>query len=284
MDDQIRMGGFRILPPGVKNLLIVNTLLFFATLVFQSTGLCDLDKWLGLHYFSASHFYPWQFVTYMFMHANFEHLFFNMFALWMFGSAVENHWGTKRFLVYYFITGIGAALCHYLVIFFQLHPMVALFNQFLDNPSLETYRYLVENNKAVEFDSMLRNNLLVLQQSPQSLPELVNVTYNALDNYLNSINIVGASGAVYGCSPTPTSISISCCPSKPSGSWFSMAASSWCRAFSAPPTAWHTSPISAVCFSACCSSFCGAVPNDSIRTPITTTSTTTTVARVSSAG
>ena len=76
--------------------------------------------------------------------------------------------------------------------------MVALFNQFLDNPSLETYRYLVENNKAVEFDSMLRNNLLVLQQSPQSLPELVNVTYNALDGYLNSINIVGASGAVYG--------------------------------------------------------------------------------------
>ena len=112
MDDQIRMGGFSILPPGVKNLLIINTLLFFATLVFHSTGLCDLDKWLGLHYFSASHFYPWQFVTYMFMHANFEHLFFNMFALWMFGSAVENHWGTKRFLIYYFINGIGAALCH----------------------------------------------------------------------------------------------------------------------------------------------------------------------------
>ena len=198
MDDQIRMGGFSILPPGVKNLLIINTLLFFATLVFHSTGLCDLDKWLGLHYFSASHFYPWQFVTYMFMHANFEHLFFNMFALWMFGAMVENHWGTKRFLLYYFITGVGAGLCHYLVIFFQLHPMIAVFNQFLDNPSMETYRYLVENNPNVQFNDMLRNNLLVLQQSPKSLPELVDVTYNALDGYLNSINIVGASGAVYG--------------------------------------------------------------------------------------
>ena len=151
-----------------------------------------------MHYFAASNFYPWQFVTYMFMHANFEHLFFNMFALWMFGAAVENHWGTKRFLLYYFITGIGAGLCHYLVVFIQVHPMVALFNQFLDNPSLETYRYLVENNKAAEFNEMLRNNLLVLQQSPGTLSDLVNVTYNALDGYLNSINIVGASGAVYG--------------------------------------------------------------------------------------
>ena len=76
--------------------------------------------------------------------------------------------------------------------------MVALFNQFLDNPSLETYRYLVENNTNVQFNDMLRNNLLVLQQSPKSLPELVDVTYNALDGYLNSINVVGASGAVYG--------------------------------------------------------------------------------------
>ena len=198
MDEQIRMSGFNILPPGVKNLLIINILVFLATVIFRQTGLIDLDKWLGLHYVSAPDFYPWQFLTYMFMHANFEHIFFNMFALWMFGSAVENAWGTKRFLIYFFVTGIGAALCHYLVVFFQVHPTLVLLDQFIDNPSLESYRYLVEHNTNARFDEMLRNNLLVLQQDPSTLDELTYVTANARDTFLNSINIVGASGAVYG--------------------------------------------------------------------------------------
>ena len=198
MDEQIRMGGFKILPPGVKNLLIINTLVFFATVVFQQTGLVDLDKWLGLHYIAAPDFHIWQFITYMFMHGNFMHLFFNMFALWMFGAAVENYWGTKRFLVYFFITGIGAAMCHYLIVFFQVHPTVALINQFIDNPSLESYRYLVEHNTNVQFNDMFRNNLVLLEQNPGVLDELAYVTANARDTYLNSINIVGASGAVYG--------------------------------------------------------------------------------------
>lgn len=198
MDNQIRMGGFNILPPGVKNLLILNILVFLATYVFQMTGLCDLNKWLGLHYIAAPDFYPWQFITYMFMHANFGHIFFNMFALWMFGAAVENHWGTKRFIIYYLITGIGAAFVHYVILFFQLHPLLSLLNQFIDNPSMETYRYLVENNTDIHFKDMLSNNLLYLQQNPDSINELVNVTANARDTFLNSINMVGASGAVFG--------------------------------------------------------------------------------------
>lgn len=198
MDNQIKMGGFSILPPGVKNLLIINTLVFLATIVFAKTGSYDLTRWLGLHYMAAPDFRVWQFVTYMFMHANFSHLFFNMFALWMFGAAVENTWGTKRFLIYYFITGLGAALVHYLITFLQIHPMMALLNQFLNDPSLETYRYLAENAKDVRFHEMLRNNLMVLQQNPGSLDEIVNITANARDMYLNSFNIIGASGAVYG--------------------------------------------------------------------------------------
>ena len=114
---QIGLGGFNILPKGVKNLLIINTLMFFATIVFLRARNIDLNTWLGLHYFTAPHFRVWQFITYMFMHANFMHLFFNMFALWMFGAAVENQWGTKKFLIYYLITGIGAALTHYVIMF-----------------------------------------------------------------------------------------------------------------------------------------------------------------------
>ena len=197
MDNQIRMGGFNILPPGVKNLLIINILAFFATFVFLKTGRADLTELFGLHFPGATNFHVWQFVTYMFMHANFSHIFFNMFALWMFGAAVENTWGTKRFLIYYFITGLGAALVHYLITFFQIHPMLTLLNQFLDSPSLETYRYLAENAKDIRFHDMLSNNLMVLQQNPGSLDEIVNITANAKAQYLDSFNIIGASGAVY---------------------------------------------------------------------------------------
>ena len=198
MDNQIRMGGFNILPPGVKNLLIINILAFFATFVFLKTGRADLTELFGLHFPGATNFHVWQFVTYMFMHANFSHIFFNMFALWMFGAAVENTWGTKRFLIYYFITGLGAALVHYLITFIQIHPMLTLLNQFLDSPSLETYRYLAENAKDIRFHDMLSNNLMVLQQNPGSLDEIVSITANAKAQYLDSFNIIGASGAVYG--------------------------------------------------------------------------------------
>jgi len=198
MDNQIRMGGFNILPPGVKNLLIINILAFFATFVFLKTGRADLTELFGLHFPGATNFHVWQFVTYMFMHANFSHIFFNMFALWMFGAAVENTWGTKRFLIYYFITGLGAALVHYLITFLQIHPMLTLLNQFLDSPSLETYRYLAENAKDIRFHDMLSNNLMVLQQNPGSLDEIVTITANAKAQYIDSFNIIGASGAVYG--------------------------------------------------------------------------------------
>jgi len=195
---QIRMGGFNILPTGVKNLLIINVLLFFATVVFQQTGLVDLERWLGLHYFSSQLFQPWQPVTYMFMHANFGHLFFNMFALWMFGAAVENTWGTKRFLLYYFITGVSAGLMHYLVIYFQIHPTIALMNQFLADPSLDSFRTLVTqyHGKYLKTDA-LQQTLAYLEHSPSILPDVVNNVVSSKEAILNQFNLVGASGAVF---------------------------------------------------------------------------------------
>lgn len=192
------MGGFNILPTGVKNLLIINVLLFFATVVFQQTGLVDLERWLGLHYFSSQLFQPWQPVTYMFMHANFGHLFFNMFALWMFGAAVENTWGTKRFLLYYFITGVSAGLMHYLVIYFQIHPTIALMNQFLADPSLDGFRTLVTqyHGKYLNTDA-LQQTLAYLEHSPSILPDVVNNVVSSKEAILNQFNLVGASGAVF---------------------------------------------------------------------------------------
>ena len=102
------------IPPITKNLLIINVLCFFASIAFASHGI-DFDELFGLHFFLASHFRPWQLFTYMFMHANWSHILFNMFALWMFGYVLENYWGSRRFLFYYIICGIGAGLCNLLV-------------------------------------------------------------------------------------------------------------------------------------------------------------------------
>ena len=85
-----------MMPPITKNLLIINVLCYFASLAFASHGV-DFDELFGLHFFLASHFQPWQFFTYMFMHANLQHLFFNMFAVWMFGRIMEQTMGSKRF-------------------------------------------------------------------------------------------------------------------------------------------------------------------------------------------
>lgn len=197
MNTNIRAGGFSILPPIVKNLLIINGLFFLAKIVLASRDI-DLDAIFGLHYFEAPDFRPWQVITYMFMHGNFSHIFFNMFALWMFGAAIENIWGGKRFLIYYLITGIGAALIHYMIVYFQIQPELALINHFLDNPSLDTYRYLAENNASPVFQKMFTQNLVVLQQNPSSLNELIQVTAQAKDDFLNSFVIIGASGAVFG--------------------------------------------------------------------------------------
>ena len=106
------------LPPVTKNLLIINVLCYFGYIVAQKYGI-DLNDTLGLHFFLASDFNLAQLVTYMFMHANFQHIFFNMFAVWMFGRTLEHVLGAKRFLTYYMICGIGAGLMQELVQYVQ---------------------------------------------------------------------------------------------------------------------------------------------------------------------
>jgi membrane associated rhomboid family serine protease len=95
------------IPPVVKNLLIINVLFFIATLILESKGI-KLEWYLGAFYFDSPLFKIWQPITYMFMHGGFAHIFFNMFALYSFGTILESKWGSKRFLNFYLITGLGA--------------------------------------------------------------------------------------------------------------------------------------------------------------------------------
>ncbi len=97
------------MPPVTKNLLIINVLFFLGRYVATLYGI-DLDDVLGLHFVLASRFHLYQVFTYMFMHASLAHIFFNMFAVWMFGCAVENNMGSVRYLLYYLTCGLGAAV------------------------------------------------------------------------------------------------------------------------------------------------------------------------------
>ncbi len=99
------------MPTITKNLLIINVLMYLAQLVFEQSLGIDLAHMLGLHFFKADDFAIWQMFTYLFLHGSFMHLFFNMFSLWMFGRIIEQVLGEKRFLIYYFVCGVGAALC-----------------------------------------------------------------------------------------------------------------------------------------------------------------------------
>lgn len=158
MENNIRPQGFSILPLVVKNLLILNCIFFIATIAAEKVLHIDLVQYLGLHYIGASDFRPYQFVTYMFMHGSFSHLFFNMFALWMFGNTIENAWGSKRFLIFYFVCGIGAGLVQELV-------------------------------QYIQFVTTLQEYTNVRISPYQTIP---------MSQYLNMMTTVGASGAVYG--------------------------------------------------------------------------------------
>ena len=160
-----RPSSFSQLPEIVKNLLIINGLFFLATISLESYGI-NFTKWFALHQFQSQNFMPHQLITHMFMHGSPSHLLFNMFALWMFGKTLENVWGAKRFLIYYMITGLGAAFIYILFIQYQIYGIANEFPDFLE--AAKNGRYNTGN----------LNSLRLTQ--------------------LVTLPMVGASGAVYG--------------------------------------------------------------------------------------
>jgi membrane associated rhomboid family serine protease len=145
------------IPVVTKNILIINVLLYFASVVAARWGI-DMDALFGLHFFLAPDFGIWQLFTYMFLHASIEHIFFNMFAVWMFGRIMETVWGPKRFLLFYLFSGIGAGICQ------EITQYVS---------------YVVGGYGHYDYINI----------STAIIP---------VSEYLNMWNTVGASGAVYG--------------------------------------------------------------------------------------
>jgi membrane associated rhomboid family serine protease len=117
-----RLGRSQVIPPIIKNLIIINVVVYLIQWTFQNRGSGWMEDFFALHDIRSSFFKPHQIVTYMFLHGGFWHIFWNMLILWMFGSILENYWGPKRFLTFYIVCGIGAALLHLLVIYQELSP------------------------------------------------------------------------------------------------------------------------------------------------------------------
>ena len=117
------MNGFwRMVTPVVKNLIIINAVIWIATVILGDSSY----QYLALFPFESQYFQPFQLVSHMFMHGGFWHLFFNMYTLMIFGTALERMWGGNKFLVFYFVTGLGAALCHNLVLHLQIEHFIQI--------------------------------------------------------------------------------------------------------------------------------------------------------------
>ena len=115
------------MPTITKNIIIIDLLFFFGGIVAESYGI-DLSDYLGLHFFMVDHFNLVQLFSYMFLHGGFSHLFFNMFAVWMFGRILEETWGPKRFLFYYIACGVGAGLIQEVVQFIEYEMTLSAHN------------------------------------------------------------------------------------------------------------------------------------------------------------
>lgn len=157
-------------PAVTKNLIIINALCFFAAIVAGKYGI-DLNDVLGLHYFESEKFKLYQLFTYMFMHSGFEHIFFNMFAVWMFGRILETVWGPQHFLFFYILCGMGAGIIQEVVQYFQFIPYFADITQ---------------------LSALAPNEMVNINGDMYTVAQWLNRYMRVID-----VSTVGASGAVY---------------------------------------------------------------------------------------
>lgn len=206
-------GRFEVLPPIIKNLLIINVLAYLGQTTADLWGQgARVSDFFALHNIQSPKFYPHQLVTHLFMHGDFFHLFVNMFALWMFGNVLENLWGPKRFLIFYFVSGFGAAAMHMSVLSFeysQLSKEIAML-QYLPTPErfsefVEKYPRILmlqfSDDGALDLSS---KNIMSLLADWQNDPKNNNYIDLALSyargfgDFSLNLPTVGASGAVFG--------------------------------------------------------------------------------------
>tara|TARA_Y100000385_G_scaffold262904_1_gene294907 strand:- start:130 stop:972 length:843 start_codon:yes stop_codon:yes gene_type:complete len=190
----------RQITPTVKHLLIINIIVFIGTFLLGNKDL--FYGLLALYYPLSSNFMPWQVFTHMLMHGGFQHLLFNMFALWMFGTAVERVFGQRKFLIFYVSSGLGAVALTFLVYYIQVYPMISELKAL--GFSFDFIREVSSLN--IISDQMFKGEILVSKLEP--LMTSYNYNFNQLNgesfrmlfdlNVKSNGSMVGASGAIMG--------------------------------------------------------------------------------------
>ncbi|MBV8254562.1 MAG: rhomboid family intramembrane serine protease [Chitinophaga sp.] len=196
---QLRPRGFH-LPPVIKNLLIINGLVWLVEITLLARFNYDLGNLFALHYWQSDMFRPWQFVTHIFMHSpgNFAHIFMNMLTLWMFGTALEDRWGSKRFLLFYLICGLGAALCYMGWLTYDNMKLANEAQAFFADPSVGNFSVI--DNRFHLGEGMYGMDGLkyaIGQGNDGAIDMAKGLIARLLDQYRNA-SMMGASGAVYG--------------------------------------------------------------------------------------
>ncbi len=187
-------------PPVVKNIILINVIVFVATLLLGMEPDGFMMRNLALHPFLSSLFRPHQLVTHLFMHGGITHIFFNMFAVYMFGRILEQLWGSKKMLIFYTVTGIGAALVHLTVNYFQVSHMMKLVEQFNQSPSYTLFDQIVNKyllGTPSQWLTNFRQEWFYRPDDPSFIPQARDILSQLTENYL-SVPTVGASGAVFG--------------------------------------------------------------------------------------
>ena len=199
---QFRPTRFEVLPTIIKNLLIINGLVFLAQNTFAGpTSTFSFEDYFALHAWQSDLYKPWQLITHMFLHGDFSHILGNMFALWMFGSILENVWGPKRFLLFYMLCGVGAAVIHLAILSYQLVPLTNEYESLLllskTNASGFTeavYNYAARHR--IPLTQILADNKVSLS-TPGLAPQLMDLMTTYYNKTVGTATL-GASGAVFG--------------------------------------------------------------------------------------
>ncbi len=196
---EFRPGSFQILPLVIKNLIIINVLVFIAQ---QPAAYSDkITDLFALHTWQSPLFKPWQFITHLFLHANILHIAFNMFALWSFGSVLENLWGPKKFLTFYLICGLGAALSHMTVLYIGTQHIIDNYNYLVDHLTPNNFADFCNKEHLADYSSGINNFINQWKANPGDYnfaQQAFNLATQFKDAQLNEPTI-GASGAVFGC-------------------------------------------------------------------------------------
>ncbi len=207
--NNIRTGGFGAIPPVVKNLLIINIAIYFLCIFLWWFFEIDLHRIFGLFYIQSDSFRPFQFITHIFLHAYINpytnrliifHILFNMFGLYMFGRVLETVLGSRKFLILFFVSGIGAAFIHTLVQYIQISTLVRAADSFINAPSYDAFKIIID--KYISTPSAYVINFMdkwFYQPDNQVFfSEAKSIVASIVHLHVDENITVGASGAVFG--------------------------------------------------------------------------------------